>query len=97
MRIPDVVVSEMPIPDEEIFTTPPCLCIEILSPDDTIAAMQDRLDDYLHFGVSNIWVVDPWKHRGWHVTASGWANAADRVMQTADGRVSMPLVDVLLP
>jgi len=97
IRIPDVVVSEMPLPDEEVFTSPPYLCIEVMSPDDTIAAMQDRLDDYLHFGVPNIWVIDPWKHRGWHVTASGWATAAGGIMSTADGRVAMPLVDVLLP
>lgn len=51
VRIPDVVVCEVPLPDEEIFTTPPYLCIEVMSPDNTIAAMQDRLDDYLQFGV----------------------------------------------
>jgi len=40
-----------------------------MSPDDTMAGMQDRIDDYLHFGVPNVWVIDPWKHRGWRVTA----------------------------
>ena len=97
IRIPDVVVSEMPLPEEEIFTSPPYLCVEVMSPDDTISAMQDRLDDYLNFGVPNIWVVDPWKHRGWRVTAEGWAAAPDAIMRTADGRVAMPLADVLLP
>ena len=96
IRIPDVVVVES-IPDEEVFTAPPYLCIEVMSPDDTIAGMQDRLDDYLHFGVANLWVIDPWKHRGWRVTAEGWATATDGVMRTADGRIAMPLVDVLLP
>jgi hypothetical protein len=28
IRIPDVVVSELPLPDEEVFTSPPYLCIE---------------------------------------------------------------------
>ena len=68
-----------------------------MSPDDTIAAMQDRLDDYLQFGIPNIWVIDPGKHRGWRVTAAGWATAGDSIMRTADGRVAMPLADVLLP
>jgi Uma2 family endonuclease len=97
IRIPDIVVSELPLPDEEVFTSPPYLCVEVMSPDDTIAAMQDRLDEYLDFGVPNIWVVDPWKHRGWHVTAEGWATAIDGIMRTADGRIAMPLADVLLP
>lgn len=97
IRIPDVVVSEMPLPDEEVFTSPPYLCTEVMSPEDNVAAMQDRLDDYLNFSGPNIWVIDPYKHRGWHVTANGWATAATGIMRTADGRVAMPLVDVLLP
>jgi Uma2 family endonuclease len=97
IRIPDVVVVELPLPDEEVFTSPPYLCIEVLSPDDTISAMQDRLDDYLRFGVPNVWVIDPWKHRGWRVTANGWAAASDGILRTADGRIAMPLGDVLLP
>jgi Uma2 family endonuclease len=96
VRIPDVVVCEMPVPDEEVFTSPPYLCIEVMSPDDTVIAMQDRLEDYLQFGVTNVWVVDPWKHRGWQVTAGGWATADGAIMRTADGRIAMPLVDVLL-
>ncbi len=96
IRIPDVVVCEIPMPGEEVFTSPPYLCIEVMSPDDTISAMQDRLDDYMQFGVPNIWVIDPWKHRGWSITIDGWAVEAS-MMRTADGRVAMPLADVLLP
>ena len=99
--IPDVVVSEMPLPEEEVFTSPPYLC-EVMSPDDTFAALQERLDEYLKFGVTNVWVIDPFykgdgTHRGWRVTADGWTIAADGVMRTSDGRVAMPLIDVLLP
>jgi Uma2 family endonuclease len=97
VRIPDVVVCELPLPDEDVFTTPPYLCVEVMSPDDTMFAIQERLDDYLHFGVPNIWVVDPWKHRGWRITPEGWTLASDGIMRTADGRVAMPLADVLLP
>jgi Uma2 family endonuclease len=97
IRIPDIAVTEMPIPEEEVSTSPPYLCIEIMSPEDTMAGMQDRIDDYLQFGVPNVWVIDPWKHRGWRVSAEGWATATDSIMRTADGRVAMPLNEVLLP
>lgn len=95
-RIPDVLVCEIPVPDEQVFTEPPYLCVEVMSPEDTISSMQDRLDDYIQFGVPNIWVIDPWKHRGWSITANGWAAQPD-TMRTADGRIVMPLADVLLP
>jgi Uma2 family endonuclease len=96
VRIPDVVLCDIPLPEEEVLTSPPYLCVEVMSPDDTISSMQDRLDDYLAFGVPNIWVIDPWKHRGWRISKEGWAAEAE-IMRTPDGRVALPLADVLLP
>ena len=46
-RIPDVCVVALPEPDEQIFTQPPYICIEVLSPDDSFPKLQGRLDDYL--------------------------------------------------
>ncbi len=102
VRIPDLLIAKIPIPDEEVFTHPPYLCIEIMSPDDTMANLQDRLDDYLTFGIPNIWVIacstdDPWKFRGWTITPAGWSTAPDQIMRTADNSLAMPLADVLLP
>ncbi len=97
VRIPDIVIAETPLPDEEVFNAPPYLCIEIMSPDDTMASLQDRIDDYLAFGVPNVWVVDPWKHRGWRVSVEGWAATSDGILRTDDARCAMPLADVLLP
>jgi Uma2 family endonuclease len=50
-------VCEIPLPDDEVFTSPAYLCIEVMSPDNTITAMQARLDDYLNFGVPNVRVI----------------------------------------
>lgn len=96
IRIPDVMICELPKKKEEAFDSPPYLCIEILSPEDTMAGLQERVDEYLAFGVRNVWVIDPWKHRGWRVNAEGWATASDGIMCTADGKIAMPLADVLL-
>jgi len=57
-RIPDVVVTRGK-PDEQILTKPPLLCIEILSPEDTVVRTNSRVQEYLDFGVPVVWVVDP--------------------------------------
>jgi Uma2 family endonuclease len=41
-RVPDVCVVAGPEPAEEIFTQPPFLCIEILSPEDRMGRMQEK-------------------------------------------------------
>ncbi len=58
-RVPDVVVLHANAPFEEIVTTPPLLCVEILSPDDRASDLQDKIDDYLAMGVTAIWVINP--------------------------------------
>ena len=63
--------------------------IEILSPDDALPKLQERLDDYLAFGVTNIGVIDPSTRRGWHITRAGHLEAVARVLSTTDARVTM--------
>jgi Uma2 family endonuclease len=58
-RIADVCVVSSDAPDEAIVRTPPLLCIEILSRDDRMSDMQERVDDYLAMGVAVVWVIDP--------------------------------------
>lgn len=57
-RVPDVIVTRGS-PDEQILTTPPLLCIEILSPEDTVVRTNARVQEYLDFGVPVVWIVDP--------------------------------------
>jgi Uma2 family endonuclease len=37
----------------------PVLCIEVLSKDDTVRALEERIHDYLQFGVPTVWLIDP--------------------------------------
>jgi Uma2 family endonuclease len=57
-RIPDVCVT-LGEPAEQVFTKPPFICIEILSPEDRWPRVQERIDDYLAMGVPYVWVLDP--------------------------------------
>ncbi len=70
-RVPDVSVLRADAPRERIITHPPLIAIEILSPEDRLSRFQDRVDDYLAFGVENIWVLDPETRRTWTADASG--------------------------
>jgi Uma2 family endonuclease len=93
-RVPDVCVVPLPEPDEQIFTQPPYICIEVLSPKDSFPKLQDRLDDYLAMGVPNIWVLDPPSRRGWSIVREGHFEALDGVLRTSDGRVVLTIADL---
>jgi Uma2 family endonuclease len=93
-RIPDVCVVTLPKPDEQVFTHPPYICIEILSPDDSFPKLQDRFDDYLAMGVPNIWALDPASRRGWSITRQGHFEALDGVLRTSDERVTMAIKEL---
>jgi len=57
-RIPDVAVFKEP-PLQPVPDTPPLIAIEILSKDDRHSDLMQKLEEYLTWGVANIWVVDP--------------------------------------
>src|SRR6202034_4415280 len=63
-RIPDLVLTRGR-PTERVLTTPPVLCIEILSSEDRIARINTRIQDYFEFGVPVVWLVDPEERRLW--------------------------------
>jgi len=76
-RISDVCLVSLDLPVEQILTKPPLACIEILSPEDTMRRMQERIEDYRQFGVLNIWILDPGTKRGYDCRPSGWLEAAE--------------------
>ena len=96
-RIPDVCVVPVPVPNEQIFTQPPYICIEVLSPDESFSKYQGRLDDYLAMGVSNIWALDPLTRRGWSIAREGHFEALDGILRTTEGRVVMPVSELFPP
>jgi len=88
-RVPDICVT-VGEPGEDIFTTPPSLCIEILSPDDSAVEVRSKVDEYLAFGVSYIWVIDP-------IALGGEIHTADRIERVRDGYFKAGLIEVRIP
>ena len=93
-RVPDLCVIAGPEPDEQIFTSPPFLCVEILSPEDRMSRMQERIDDYLRFGVSYVWVIDPQTERAWIYAPETIREVRDGILRTENPQLTVPLADL---
>ena len=58
-RVVDLAVYAGERPSELVPPAPPLLAIEILSPDDRMAEMLDKLREYRRWGVRHVWLIDP--------------------------------------
>ncbi len=76
-RVPDLCVLSRDAPDEQIITHPPIICIEILSPSDTLSGTRERVEDYSTFGVENIWIVDPATRGGYDCKPGAMIDAVE--------------------
>jgi Uma2 family endonuclease len=86
-RVPDLMLARFPNLDERIIRTPPLLCLEVLSSEDRMRRVQERIDDYARIGVPSSWIVDPW--RGVTYQAGG-----DGVMHEEKQRLTVPGTEI---
>jgi Uma2 family endonuclease len=70
-RVPDVLVVRSGEVIDRYLTHPPLIAIEILSPEDTLRAMQQKFENYLRFGIPNIWIIDPEPRLAYRYTSAG--------------------------
>ncbi len=71
-RVADICVITVGEADDDLIVSrPPVLCIEVLSREDHMSEMQERVDDYLKMGVSTVWLVDPWRRKAFTIDSSG--------------------------
>jgi Uma2 family endonuclease len=71
-RLPDVSVFPRELPVEQVYTRPQLIAIEVLSSEDRHAKVQEKIDDYLDFGVAHIWIIDPKGRIGWDCSTGNW-------------------------
>jgi len=87
-RIPDVCLMALPYPAEPVFTQPPYLVIEIVSPDDRPGDMLAKVAEYLNFGVPHVWIPDPYLRRLQVADRGGLRDCPNLVVETdLTGRV----------
>jgi Uma2 family endonuclease len=94
-RIPDICVLGADAPVEQIIRKAPALCIEILSKDDTMNAMMERVKDYFEMGVPVCWIINPRRREAWIATPGLLAEPADGILRA--GGIEVPLSEVLEP
>jgi Uma2 family endonuclease len=92
-RVPDVVVTRGK-PEEQILTEPPLLCIEVLSPEDTVSRTNARIQDYLDFGVPVVWVVDSAERTLWIYRQSGMEQAVGPTVKLDSTSIEVPFSDI---
>jgi len=93
-RVPDVTIVRGAKPSGRIIATPPEVAVEVLSPEDRAAAMQEKIDDYLGFGVASVWVINPETRRAWMHTSEGSREAKDGVLRNPTGDLAVPLAAI---
>ena len=92
-RIPEVLAIRGARPADRFLRQPPYIVVEILSRDDRASDLNDKIEDYLDFGVENIWVVDSRRRRVTIQTRDGGRICRETV-KTSDGSVSIPLTEI---
>jgi len=78
----------------QIFRTPPVIVIEILSPHDQAVKMQRKLDEYVKFGVPNVWLIDPEDRRAFIHTREGSTESMDLILRARECDIVLPLPEV---
>ena len=78
-----------------MVTRPPILCIEVLSKDDTASGLEERVQDYLRFGVPTVWVIDPRTRLAFIYTTGGIRHdVGDGVLRAANA--GYPEIEIAL-
>lgn len=91
-RIPDVSIVRGGKPKERFFSTPPYVAVEVLSPDDRVAELQSKIDDYLAFGVAAVWILDPETKRAFVHKSGASYEVLDGVLREEDLKVPLAAV-----
>ncbi len=94
VRICDVTILRKSAPREAVTTTPPLICIEVLSPEDRLSRAEVVLTDYLQMGVENIWLIDPIRRVAYVFDQHGLRQAAKNILRVASTEIVLQ-VDTL--
>jgi Uma2 family endonuclease len=93
-RIPDVAVLPGNYSKDPIVRVPPLICIEVLSKDLTLRSIRGKVDDYLSFGVKNVWILDPARKDALIADRTGYHAPSGDVLAVRDTPTHLPLQQI---
>jgi Uma2 family endonuclease len=93
-RIPDLSLISLDAPDELILRTPPLLCVEILSREDRMNDILDRVADYRRMGVSATWIINPWRREAHSVSANGALQPESSYLRVPQTSIHVSVPDI---
>ncbi len=88
-RVPDVCVVRGDQAFEMIVRTPPLLCIEIFSREDTVSEMLERVEDYRLMGVRTVWMIDPRRRTASTIDEHGMIARVDAELTVPDTKIRL--------
>jgi Uma2 family endonuclease len=93
-RIPDLTIMLGAKPAEPIIRQPPLVAVEVLSPDDRAGDLEEKINDYLAFGIPYVWVINPETRRAYIHTPAGSHEAKGGVLRAESSGIEVPLSEI---
>ena len=92
-RLPDVCVL-LAVPRTKYLLDAAFVAIEVLSEDDRMSKMMEKLEEYATKGVPNIWVIDPRLQTISIYSAGTLQEIRDDVIATIDPRLELTRAEI---
>jgi Uma2 family endonuclease len=93
-RIPDICVLPLATKPGLIIRTPPLLCIEILSREDTVNEILDRVEDYYRMGVTAVWLINPWRREAFSVASDLTQTPETESLRVENTPIRIPIAEI---
>ncbi len=90
-QLPDVCVVVRDKPLHDALRMPPLFCVEIVSPDDGLSEMHEKIAQYIDAGVKVVWIVDPRLKKAYETTDGH--NVASVTQLTVPGTDILVMID----
>jgi Uma2 family endonuclease len=71
-------------------TAAPELCVEILSPSDTLAKALDKAHRYILWGTQSVWIIDPEKRTAWTLSPEPEWIAPNGSLRVGETSIDLP-------